>query len=55
VLSEVVLGGLRTNFLPDVTAASAILDRVLHHREVVVLEGESYRLREAKSTVLGKK
>jgi hypothetical protein len=37
VLSEVVLGGLRTNFLPDVTAASAILDRVLHHCEVMVI------------------
>ncbi len=37
-----------TNFLPDVTAASAILDRILHHCEVVVLEGDSYRLREAK-------
>ena len=40
-----------TNFLPDVTAASAILDRVLHHCEVVVLEGDSYRLREARSTM----
>jgi DNA replication protein DnaC len=38
-----------TNFLPDVTAASAILDRILHHCEVVVLEGDSYRLREAKT------
>lgn len=40
-----------TNFLPDVTAASAILDRVLHHCEVVVLEGDSYRLREARTSV----
>ena len=44
-----------TNFLPDVTAASAILDRVLHHCEVVVLEGDSYRLREAKAGALGRK
>ena len=44
-----------TNFLPDVTAASAILDRVLHHCEVVVLEGDSYRLREAKASVLGRR
>jgi DNA replication protein DnaC len=43
-----------TNFLPDVTAASAILDRILHHCEVVVLNGDSYRLRQAKG-VLGKK
>ncbi len=40
-----------TNFLPDVTAASAILDRVLHHCEVVVLEGNSYRLREAQRSL----
>jgi DNA replication protein DnaC len=38
-----------TNFLPDVTAASAILDRLLHHCEVVVLEGDSYRMREARN------
>jgi hypothetical protein len=30
--------------LPDVTAASAILDRIFHHCEVVVLNGDSYRL-----------
>ncbi len=40
-----------TNFLPDVTAASAILDRILHHCEVVVLNGDSYRLRQAKGVV----
>ena len=34
-----------TNFLP------AILDRFLHHCEVVVLDGKSYRLREAKGVV----
>ncbi len=44
-----------TNFLPDVTAASAILDRMLHHCEVVVLEGDSYRLREVKAGALGRK
>lgn len=36
-----------TNFLPDTTTATAILDRFLHHAEVVVLSGDSYRLREA--------
>ena len=40
-----------TNFLPDVTAASAILDRILHHREVVVLNGDSNRLRQTKGVV----
>jgi DNA replication protein DnaC len=38
-----------TNFLPDATSATAILDRFLHHAEVVVLSGESYRLREARA------
>jgi DNA replication protein DnaC len=38
-----------TNFLPDATSATAILDRFLHHAEVVVLSGESYRLREART------
>jgi hypothetical protein len=38
-----------TNFLPDATSATAILDRFLHHAEFVVLSGESYRLREARS------
>lgn len=39
---------LWTNFLPDATSATAILDRLLHHCEVVVLDGPSFRLREAK-------
>ena len=38
-----------TNFLPDATTATAILDRFLHHAEVAVLSGDSYRLREARS------
>ena len=38
-----------TNFLPDATTATAILDRFLHHADVVVLSGDSYRLREARA------
>jgi DNA replication protein DnaC len=38
-----------TNFLPDATSATAILHRFLHRADVVVLGGESYRLREARS------
>ena len=30
----------------DVTIASAILDRVLHHCTVINIKGESYRLKE---------
>ena len=41
-----------TNFLPDAATATAILDRLLHHCQVVVLSGDSYRLREAKGVVL---
>ena len=32
----------------DVTIASAILDRVLHHCTVITIKGESYRLKERK-------
>jgi DNA replication protein DnaC len=41
-----------TNFLPDAATATAILDRLLHHCQVVVLSGDSYRLREAKGVRL---
>jgi len=33
-------------FNNDIMAASAILDRVLHHSEVIIIEGESYRLKD---------
>lgn len=32
---------------PNATCATALIDRVVHHADVVVLEGESYRAREA--------
>jgi len=38
-----------TQFLPDETVATAILDRFLHHCHVVALAGESFRLREARN------
>ena len=44
-----------TNFLPDATTATAILDRFLHHAEVVVLSGDSYRLLEAREHLEGPK
>jgi DNA replication protein DnaC len=37
-----------TNFLPDTTTATAILDRLLHHADVVVVSGDSVRLKEAR-------
>ena len=36
-------------FLPEHTTAASMLDRLLHHAVVVVTEGESYRMREAKT------
>lgn len=35
----------------DVTIASAILDRVLHHATVINIKGESYRLKERKEVM----
>ena len=36
-------------FLPEHTTAVSLLDRLLHHCHVVVTNGESYRMREAKT------
>ena len=36
-------------FLPEHTTAVSLLDRLLHHANVVVTEGDSYRMREAKT------
>ena len=33
---------------PNATCATALIDRVVHHAEIISIEGESYRLREAK-------
>jgi DNA replication protein DnaC len=36
------------HFLPEHTTAVSLLDRLLHHATVIVTEGESYRMREAR-------
>lgn len=36
-------------FLPEHTTAVSMLDRLLHHATVVITEGESYRMKEARS------
>jgi DNA replication protein DnaC len=36
-------------FLPEHTTAASMLDRLLHHAVVVATEGESYRMREART------
>lgn len=38
----------------DITIASAILDRILHHCQVVSIKGESYRLKERKEMMIGR-
>jgi DNA replication protein DnaC len=35
-------------FLPEHTTATSLLDRLLHHAAVIVTEGDSYRMREAR-------
>lgn len=33
---------------PNATCATALIDRIVHHAEIITVEGESYRLRDAK-------
>ena len=40
----------RARFLPEQTTTVSMLDRLLHHAVTVVPSGESYRMREAKTT-----
>jgi DNA replication protein DnaC len=46
-------------FLPEHTTAVSLLDRLLHHANVVITDGDSYRMRQARArgggTVLTKK
>jgi DNA replication protein DnaC len=41
-------------FLPEHTTAVSLLDRLLHHCHVVITDGESYRMREARSRTGGR-
>jgi DNA replication protein DnaC len=40
--------------LGDAVVATAILDRLLHHSQVVTIRGDSYRLREKRRSGLVK-
>ncbi len=42
-------------FLPEHTTAASMLDRLLHHAVVVTTEGESFRMKEARSRGGGRK
>ena len=35
---------------PSATCATALVERVVHHADVVTIEGESYRVRESEAT-----
>ena len=35
------------SIFPNATCATALIDRVVHHADVIAIEGESYRAREA--------
>jgi len=35
------------SIFPNASCATALIDRVIHHADVLAIEGESYRLREA--------
>jgi DNA replication protein DnaC len=41
------------HFLPEHTTAVSLLDRLLHHANIVVTDGESYRTREARTRQTG--
>lgn len=36
-----------STIFPNATSATALIDRLIHHAEVLAIEGESYRLRDA--------
>ena len=40
---------------PNAACVVSIVDRLVHHSEIVVIEGESYRMREAKERAAKKK
>ncbi len=39
-------------FLPEHTTAASLLDRLLHHNTIVATDGESYRMRDARTHTL---
>ena len=40
---------------PNAACVVSIVDRLVHHSEIVVIEGESYRMKEAKERASRKK
>jgi DNA replication protein DnaC len=46
--SNLPFGQWGQTFANDTALTSAMLDRVLHHSHIVLIKGESYRLKEKK-------
>ena len=42
------------SIFPNATCATALIDRVIHHADVISIEGKSYRLREAENAAAKK-
>ena len=42
-------GRWRHTIFPNATCATALIDRVVHHADVISIEGDSYRVREAEA------
>ena len=36
---------------PNATCATALIDRLVHHAEIIAIEGDSYRKREAQAAI----
>jgi DNA replication protein DnaC len=41
------------SIFPNATCATALIDRVIHHADVIAIEGKSYRLRQAEDRAKG--
>ena len=54
LLSTNKLFGEWTQVFPNAACVVTLIDRLMHRAEIVALEGESYRLKEAKERVARK-
>jgi DNA replication protein DnaC len=53
ITSNLPFGQWDTAFAGDVTMTAAMLDRLLHHAHVVMMSGESFRLKERRKAGIG--
>lgn len=52
IVSSNKTSSARTEIFRDPVAVAVMVDRLVHHAEMIVLKGESYRLRGRKTEVL---